>query len=373
MIPTGDREVHTTTPRVTGDTIHDDARPVRSRRRTGIGVKRFDGSGGGGRPGTPHQDKVSTLSDRLRVRVRVSPRHNASVTTSRWSTAFAVVLVAALGATTAVPAAASVSLTSGTDTVQVRNYVGMRADKATKALETASLDWKFSKLVIKKSNWWVTKQSPKAGSTVDTGTVVKLSVSKTKPMSDAKRISTAESLVLAQLPEAPIWEGTTAKGIVIDTSDVCVDRTYGPTGGIDNAGGNAGYVIVTFPSKKLGEPQDGTCADYAPISATATEHVTVPPALANDPGLMVSTNYGSKWPLTVPYAVVHCENITINSRKLQIVTLDDPNGVTYSANGTARAHTDHSNLEAIWAANPTIPESKIDISPVIGLGLSLCQ
>jgi hypothetical protein len=273
---------------------------------------------------------------------------------------------------TAAPAAASVSLMSGADTVQVGNYVGMRADKATKALKTVSLDWKFSKLVMKKSNWWVTKQSPKPGSTVETGTVIKLSVSKTKPMSDAKRISAAESLVLAQLPDAPIWERTTAKGIVIDASDVCVDRTYGPTGGIENVGGNAGYVIVSFPSKELGEPQDGTCADYIPSSATPTEDVTAPPALANDPGLVVSTTYGNKWPLTVPYAVVHCENITINSRKLQIVTVDDPNGVTYSANGTAKAHTDHADLEAIWAANPTMPESRIDISLLIELGLSLC-
>ena len=59
-------------------------------------------------------------------------------------------------------------------------------------------------------------------------------------MSDAERVTTAEGLVVSALPDAPIWEGLTAKGTVLDDADVCVDRTYGDDGGLDGAGGGAG-------------------------------------------------------------------------------------------------------------------------------------
>ena len=197
------------------------------------------------------------------------------------------------------------------------------------------------------------------------GATIKLTVNKTAPLSDAKRIATAEKLVVAELPDAPVWDGLTAKGVLVNASEVCVDRTYGPTGGLGGAGGNAGYVVVTFPSKTLGDPQDGTCADYAPITPTPAAKVDVPSSVAHNPGLLVSTKYGTKWPLTVPYAVVHCKNITAGGMKLQVVTVDAPNGTTYSANGTARAHTSHPSLDPIWAADPKVNGLKIDISPVV--------
>ncbi|MFE5339890.1 hypothetical protein ACFQ80_06695 [Isoptericola sp. NPDC056578] len=80
-------------------------------------------------------------------------------------------------------------------------------------------------------------------------------------MSDADRVSTAEGLVVAELPDIPIWEGVTTIGTVVDDADVCVDRTYGEDGGPDGAGGSAGYVVVTFPGETMGEPKDGTCDD----------------------------------------------------------------------------------------------------------------
>ena len=75
-------------------------------------------------------------------------------------------------------------------------------------------------------------------------------------MSDAERISTAEKLVKDELPDAPNWEGLTTKGAVVNATEICVDRTYGPKGGLEGKGGNAGYVVVTFPNEKLGDPQD---------------------------------------------------------------------------------------------------------------------
>jgi hypothetical protein len=270
------------------------------------------------------------------------------------------------------PNVASAAPGTSTASIEVENYAGMRADKATGAIKDLSLKWKFNKLVIKKSNWWITKQTPEAGSMVEKGTVVKLTVTKTAPMSDAKRISTAEKLVLGVLPEAPIWEGVTAKGVVVNAAEVCVDRTYGPAGGFDSSGGNAGYVVVSFPSEELGEPQDGTCADFEPVAPTPQAKVVVPPTLANDPGLMVSTDYGNKWPLTVSFAVVHCKNITAGGMKLQVVTLNDPDKNIYAVNGTAKAHSPYPDLDPIWATNPQIAGSKISISPVIDRGLALC-
>jgi hypothetical protein len=277
-----------------------------------------------------------------------------------------VVATGGASAAFATPRATETSVTVG-------DYVGKRVDKVSTKLDKLSLKLQFNKFVVIKSNWWVTKQSPKPGTRVEEGTLVKLNVSKTKPLSDAKRISTAEKLVLAQLPDIPLWEGTTAKAVVISGAEVCVDRTYGPTGGLDNSGGNAGYVVVTFPSKKLGEPQDGMCADYVPVVATPTVRVDVPKAVAGDPGLMVSTDYGAEWPLTVPYAVVHCENITAGNLRLQVITLDTPDGTTYAVNGTAMDHTELPELEPIWAPDPQFPkDAKVSISPVIDRGLALC-
>ena len=115
------------------------------------------------------------------------------------------------------------------------------------------------------------------------------------------------------------------------------------------------------------------CADYVPAVTTPTVKVDVPKAVAGDPGLMVSTDYGAEWPLTVPYAVVHCENITAGNLNLQVITVDTPDGTTYAVNGTAMDHTELPELEPIWAPDPQFPkDAKINISPVIDRGLALC-
>ena len=271
------------------------------------------------------------------------------------------------------PAVALAAPAADTSSFHVEDYLGIRADKVTANLKSHSLKWKFNKRVNNRSNWWVTGQTPKAGTTVEKGAVIKLTVSKTAPLSDAQRIATAEKLVLAELTDAPVWEGTTAAGVIVNNSEVCVDRTYGPTGGLDNPGGNAGYVVVSFPSKKTGDPQDGFCSGYLPASSAPAVKVKIPSAVAKDPGLLVSTDFGKKWPLTVPYAVVHCEDITAGGMNLQVVTLDTPDGDTYAVNGTAKDHTNYPSAEAVWAADPKVTDLKIDISPVIDAGLSLCR
>ncbi|WP_261784177.1 YebY family protein [Curtobacterium sp. TC1] len=191
-------------------------------------------------------------------------------------------------------------------------------------------------------------------------------------MSEGDRTAKAEKLVLAELPDVPAWDGVTAKGSAVDASEVCVDRTYGPTGGLNGTGGNAGYVVVNFPSLDLGEPQSGSCADYKPASDPTPSAVDVPASVADDPGLLVSTDFGDEWPLTVPYVVAHCDNIVAGGRALEVLTVDAPDGATYAANGTAKDRTTAPAIDPIWAADPDVSGLKIDISPVIDAGLELC-
>ena len=190
-------------------------------------------------------------------------------------------------------------------------------------------------------------------------------------MSDADRVSRAEQLVLDDLPDAPIYQGITDKGVVVDAAKVCVDRTWPKGGGPDGKGGNAGYVVVTFPSEKKGEPQDGYCKDYVGEASAAL--VDVPASVKGDPGLLVSSDFGDQWPLTVPYVVAQCENITASGEDLHVVTITAPDGSRYAANGTAKSHTNLPVLNAIWADDPNVTGLKIDISPIVKGGLALCS
>lgn len=189
-------------------------------------------------------------------------------------------------------------------------------------------------------------------------------------LSEEELISAAEAAARDELPDAPIWKGMTFRGFVMDEEAVCVDRTWPEGGGPEKTGGNAGYVIVGFPELEPGEPQDGTCADYAPALPQAD--VEVPSAVAGDPGLLVSTDFGDEWPLTVPYVVARCESITAGGRSLQVATVGDPDGNVYAANGTAKDHGKHPGIDPIWAPNPDVEGLKIDLSPVTEAALDLC-
>lgn len=216
--------------------------------------------------------------------------------------------------------------------------------------------------------------APTAGETsTPSPSTVSTSAAPVSTLTDAERVSKAEAAVQAELPNAPIWKGMTFKGVVVDDSEICVDRTWAPGGGPDKLGGNAGYVVVSFPAVALGKPKDGTCAGYAPAAAKAPTKVEVPAAVAKDPGLLLSTTFGDKWPLTVPYVVAHCEGITVAGRNLQVATLDAPDGKTYAANGTAKDHGNHLDIDPIWAPNPDVSGLKIDMSPVLDAALALCD
>lgn len=186
-------------------------------------------------------------------------------------------------------------------------------------------------------------------------------------------VQAAEEVAENELPDIPLWEGTTFRGVIVDDSTVCVDRAYREGGGLDGKGGNAGYVLVTFPGATTGEPQDGTCADVASAPATTTAPpVQVPGDVADDPGLVTRDDLGDEWPLTVDYAVLACEPITAGGMALQVATLAAPDGTVYALNGTAKDHTEAADIEPIWADNPDVEGLKVDISPLIDKALTLC-
>lgn len=188
----------------------------------------------------------------------------------------------------------------------------------------------------------------------------------------AELVAKAEKIVLGELNDAPIWEGTTAEGVFVSDAEVCVDRTYGPAGGLDGKGGNAGYVVVSFPDGTPGEPQEGLCASAPTDKPEPLPPVEVPDDVTDEPGLITRDDLGEDWPLTVDYGVVSCETFTAGGRDLQSATFTAPDGTEYALNGIARSYTDAEDVDPIWKDDPDMDGLKVDIGPLIDFGLTLC-
>jgi len=87
--------------------------------------------------------------------------------------------------------------------------------------------------------------------------------------------------------------------------------------------------------------------------------------LRGNPGFLSRADFGKQWPLTVEAGVVSCENYSVIFMDLE--------GKRYVVNGTATAHYKYlPEIDEIWAPDPKVPGSKINISPVIERGLELC-
>jgi Protein of unknown function (DUF2511) len=183
----------------------------------------------------------------------------------------------------------------------------------------------------------------------------------------AADVRRAEDAVENELPDIPLWEGTTFKGTIVNDSTVCVDRFYPEGGGVTGKGGSAGYVLVTFPALSLGKPKDGLCKDVSSDPAPTSAPVRVPDDVKDEPGLVTRDDLGEDWPLTVDYAVLGCEGGTV----IQAATLTAPDGTVYALNGTAKDHTDYEeDIDPIWA--DASGGLKVNIGPLIEQARALC-
>lgn len=85
--------------------------------------------------------------------------------------------------------------------------------------------------------------------------------------------------------------------------------------------------------------------------------------------LLKRDDIGQSWPLTVDSVEVECVGTAV-------VATDVATGHRYAVNGVARSRADQLRLEqinSIWKDNPQLPGTKINIGPVLGRGLELCD
>lgn len=103
---------------------------------------------------------------------------------------------------------------------------------------------------------------------------------------------------------------------------------------------------------------------------TSLQATTAPPTTSapRPPGEVTAADYGDAWPFTVDSGTIRCIDDSV-----VFVT----GGTVYAINGIARTRAADENWtdifeSDIWAANPDIPDAKLNIGPIIDDGLALC-
>lgn len=121
-------------------------------------------------------------------------------------------------------------------------------------------------------------------------------------------------------------------------------------------------VAPTNPPQPTSAPS-ATPAPTRTLEPTALPAPTTVPTIALPAGYVTKVDYGDKWPFTVEEGEVRCLPV----RKVVFIS----EGTTYAVNGTAK--NDYPEIAPIWLDNPTIEGLKVNLQPILNLGLSLCQ
>lgn len=111
-----------------------------------------------------------------------------------------------------------------------------------------------------------------------------------------------------------------------------------------------------------------------PLSPTSVQTpVSSDPCVGRD-RCVSPENLDATWPLTVPWAQIDCmwRNIPGQDRRAMVWVVA-PDGQSYAVNGTARSFLNMSPLDPIWADNPAIPGTKVNMGPLLSAGLLLCK
>ena len=126
-------------------------------------------------------------------------------------------------------------------------------------------------------------------------------------------------------------------------------------------------ILAIVASALLASACGGSAAtggQSSPSAAPASQ--TAASSTQQAPGLVTRSRYGKRWPFTVPQGIVACDDHGG-------VVFTTPDGTTYWLNGTAGDEHKYRDVHPIWRKDPSIPGLRIDIGPMIDLGLRLCS
>lgn len=123
-------------------------------------------------------------------------------------------------------------------------------------------------------------------------------------------------------------------------------------------------LIAVFAAGCGGRPATATPTAGAP-TVRPTPTATATSGLADNELLVTRDDYGDDWPLTVDEGILSCE------RGSAVVFTTD--GRRYAVNGTAMTLNLGADLDPIWAPDPAGVTPKMNIGPLIGDGLELCD
>jgi|SRR5665811_1269652 len=87
-------------------------------------------------------------------------------------------------------------------------------------------------------------------------------------------------------------------------------------------------------------------------------------AIEANPGEVSRSEYGKDWPLKVSHGILRCDD--------EAVTFLAPDGTEYGVNGTALTQG-FPEIDPIWQNSPDPYVPKVNIGPIIDLGLELCE
>jgi len=90
---------------------------------------------------------------------------------------------------------------------------------------------------------------------------------------------------------------------------------------------------------------------------------------------VTETEYGDKWPFTVPEGIIYYEPVPYPNPKVKLAILTFKVGdKIYALNGLASSRIKqrgYLKIDEIWKPDPEIPGTKISVSPIIDRGLKL--
>lgn len=141
--------------------------------------------------------------------------------------------------------------------------------------------------------------------------------------------------------------------------------------------GACALLVMASACAKEAEDAVGAEASSTDASTTTEEITTTTEATTttdeptttteDDPGHVEEADFGDEWPLTVPEGDLRCVDGS------SVIFLRG--GLIYAVNGLARGSADENGwrlIDEIWRDDPSLPGTKVDMHPLIELGLELC-